>query len=77
MLAILYHVLQMSKDGMKCLSFFENDNVRFHCISDLDSVNLYANQTGTFKDHNLVIDSDDEKVIYDEVRVVHKLWYKL
>lgn len=64
MLAILYHVLQMSKDGMKCLSFFENDNVRFHCISDLDSVNLYANQTGTFKDHNLVIDSDDEKVIF-------------
>ncbi|PFX27242.1 Beta-sarcoglycan [Stylophora pistillata] len=66
MLAILYHVLQMSKDGMKCLSFFENDNVRFHCISDLDSVNLYANQTGTFKDHNLVIDSDDEKVVSNE-----------
>lgn len=64
MLAILYHVLQMNKDGMKCLSFFENDDVRFHCESDMDSVSLYKNQAGTFKDHNLVIDSDDKKVIY-------------
>lgn len=63
-LAILYHVLQMNKDGMKCMSFFENDDVRFHCISDMDSVNLYTNQTGTFKDHNLVINSDDKKVIF-------------
>lgn len=64
MLAILYHVLQMNKDGMKCLSFFENDDILFHCESDMDSVSLYKNQAGTFKDHNLVIDSDDKKVIY-------------
>lgn len=64
MLAILYHVLQMNKDGMKCLSFFENDDVRFHCESDMDSVSLYKNQAGTFKDHNLVIDSDDKKITF-------------
>ena len=63
MLAILYNVLQMNKDGMTCLSFFDTKNVRFTCESDMNSVTLYKNQAGTFKDHNLVIDSDDKKVI--------------
>lgn len=63
MLAILYNVLQMNKDGMKCLSFFDNGNLRFTCPSDMNSVTLYKNQTGTFKDDNLVIDTEEKKVI--------------
>lgn len=62
MLAILYNVLQINKDGMKCLSFFETGNLRFTCSSDMNSVTLYKNQAGTFKDHNLVIDTEDKQV---------------
>lgn len=64
MLVILYNVLQMNKDGMKCLSFFETGNLRFTCSSDMNSVTLYKNQAGTFKDHNLVIDTEDKQVIF-------------
>lgn len=62
MLAILYNVLQMNKDGMKCLSFFETGDLRFTCSSDMNSVTLFRNQAGTFKDHNLVIDTENKKV---------------
>ena len=63
MLALLYNVLQINKDGMKCLSFFENKMVRWHCSSDMHSVTLYKNQAGTFKDHNLLIEADEDKVM--------------
>lgn len=48
---------------MKCLSFFDNGNLRFTCPSDMNSVTLYKNQAGTFKDNNLVIDTEEKKVI--------------
>ena len=62
MLAILYNVLQINKDGMKCLSFFENKMVRWTCSSDMNSITLYKNQAGTFKDRNLLIETDEDKV---------------
>ena len=62
MLAILYNVLQINKDRMKCLSFFETGDLRFTCSSDMNSVTLYKNQAGTFKDHNLVIDTEGKQV---------------
>ena len=62
MLAILYNVLQINKDGMKCLSFFDNKMVRWPCSSDMNSVTLYKNQAGTFKDHSLLVESDEDKV---------------
>ena len=62
LLIILYNVLQINMDGMKCLSFFENKMVRWHCSSDMNSITLYKNQAGTFKDHNLMVEADDEKV---------------
>lgn len=64
MLALLYNVLQINKDGMKCLSFFENKMVRWPCSSDMNSITLYKNQAGTFKDHNLVVESNENKVIF-------------
>lgn len=62
LLIILYNVLQINMDGMRCLSFFENKMVRWHCSSDMNSITLYKNQAGTFKDHNLMVEADDEKV---------------
>ncbi|KAJ7370249.1 hypothetical protein OS493_033595 [Desmophyllum pertusum] len=68
MLAILYNVLQIDKDGMKCLSFFETGNLRWTCASDMNSVTLYKNQAGTFKDHDLVIETaDDKKCMYKQI----------
>lgn len=64
MLGVLCYILQISKDGMKCLSFFDNKMVRWPCSSDMNSVTLYKNQAGTFKDHNLVIETDENKVIF-------------
>lgn len=62
LLIILYNVLQINMDGMRCMSFFENKMVRWHCSSDMNSITLYKNQAGTFKDHNLMVEADDEKV---------------
>ena len=62
LLIILYNVLQINMDGMRCLSFFENKMVRWHCSSDMNSITLYKNQAGTFKGHNLMVEADDEKV---------------
>lgn len=64
LLIILYNVLQINMDGMRCLSFFENKMVRWHCSSDMNSITLYKNQAGTFKDHNLMVEADDEKVVF-------------
>lgn len=64
MLVILYNVLQIDKDGMKCLSFFENKMVRWHCSSDMNSITLYKNQAGSFKDHNLHIEAEEDKVVF-------------
>jgi len=30
----------------------------------MNSVTLYKNQAGTFKDHNLVLDTEDKQVIF-------------
>ena len=62
LLIILYNVLQINMDGMRCMSFFENKMVRWHCSSDMNSITLYKNQAGAFKDHNLMVEADDEKV---------------
>lgn len=62
MLIILIATLQINEDGMNCLSFFENKMVRWHCSSDMHSVTLYKNQAGTFKDHSLLMEADDDKV---------------
>lgn len=64
MLIILIATLQINEDGMKCLSFFENKMVRWHCSSDMHSVTLYKNQAGTFKDHSLLMEADDDKIIF-------------
>ena len=62
LLIILYSVLQINKDGMRCLSFFENKMVRWHCSSDMNSITLYKNQAGSFKDHNLMVEAEGDKV---------------
>ena len=71
MLAILYNVLQIDKDGMKCLSFFETGNLRWTCASDMNSVTLYKNQAGTFKDHNLFIETADDKKVICEKYIIY------
>ena len=65
MLVILYNVLQIDKDGMRCLSFFKTGKLRWTCLSDLEAVTLYKNQMGSFKDGNMIFETDNEKVNID------------
>jgi hypothetical protein len=58
----MYGVLRIDKDGMKSLSFFENGMVRWTQTSDLETVTVYNNEIGGFKDRDLNIETSQNKV---------------
>ena len=58
----MLHTLQINKDGMKSLSFFDSGMLRWMRTSDLEVVTSYKGEIGAFDGKNLDIESDKDKV---------------
>ena len=58
----MFITLQMSKDGMASLSFFDSGMLRWMRPTDLEVVTPYAGHVNAFHGHNLDINSIQEKV---------------
>ena len=64
MLAIMLSVLQISKDGMMSLSFFESGVLRWMQDSDLQYVHVDSGVIGNYKgDDGLDIETTNQKVM--------------
>lgn len=65
MLAIMLSVLQIDKDGMRSLSFFESGLLRWMRDSDLQYVHVNNGVIGNYKgDDSLDIETTNQKVIF-------------
>ncbi|KAK3701740.1 hypothetical protein QZH41_018892, partial [Actinostola sp. cb2023] len=61
-LAVVYGVIRIDKDGVESLSFFENGMLRWTKPSYFETVTVYQNEIGGFDDRDLSIETTQNQI---------------
>ncbi|KXJ26526.1 beta-sarcoglycan [Exaiptasia diaphana] len=61
-LAVIYGVIRIDKDGVESISFFDNGMIRFTKPSDLETVTVYRKSIGGFNNRDLAIETTQNKI---------------